>query len=258
MALAGGQSLGPLLNLRLARPGVLVDLNRIDGLAEVEEADAALAIGALVRHRRVERDPRVASACPLLAEAAAQIGHVAIRNRGTLGGSLAHADPAAELPAAVAALDGEVELRSARGSRRLRAGDFFRAPFETAVEEGELVVAVHVPRLPARTGQVWLELNERHGHFALVGVAASLTLAQDGSCSEARLAYAGVGPVPWVATEAAALLAGAGPDAFRAAAAAAADGCEPPSDAHGSSSYRRRLVRVLTERALIEAAARAT
>lgn len=235
-----------------------MDLNRIGGLAEVEEADAGLAIGALVRHRRVERDPLVGRACPLLAEAAAQIGHVAIRNRGTLGGSLAHADPAAELPAAVALLDGDVELRSGRGSRRVRASDFFRAPFETAVEEEELVVGVHVPSAPARTGQIWLELNERHGHFALVGVAVSLTLAEDGTCSEARLAYAGVGPVPWVATEAAALLAGGGPEGFEEAAAAAAEGCDPPSDAHGSSSYRRRLVRVLTERALTEAAARAT
>ena len=216
-----------------------------------------LAIGALVRHRHVERAPAVARACPLLAEAAAQIGHVAVRNRGTFGGSLAHADPAAELPAAVAALDGELELRSARGSRRLGAEEFFRGPFETAVEEGELVVAVHVPRIPDRTGQVWLELNEKHGHFALVGVAVSVTLAEDGTCREARLAYAGVGPVPWVATEPAALLPGKGPEAFKDAAAAAAEGCEPPSDAHGSSSYRRRLVRVLTERALAEAAVRA-
>jgi aerobic carbon-monoxide dehydrogenase medium subunit len=255
--LAGGQSLGPLLNLRLVEPAVLVDVNGIGGLAELEETDARLAIGALVRHRRLERDPLVARACPLLAEAAAQVGHVAIRNRGTFGGSLAHADPAAELPAAVATLDGEVELRSVRGSRRLRTGDFFRAPFETAVEEGELVVGVRVPRVPDRTGQVWLELNERHGHFALVGVAVSLTLAEDGTCSEARLAYAGVGPVPWVAAEAATLLPGAGPEAFKDAAVAAAEGCSPPSDAHGSSSYRRRLVRVLTQRALTEAAARA-
>lgn len=233
-----------------------MDLNRIGGLDEVGETEAGLAIGALVRHRRVERDPLVARACPLLAEAAAQIGHVAVRNRGTFGGSLAHADPAAELPAAMAALDGEVELRSGRGSRRLRVEEFFRGPFETAVEEGELVVAVHLPRAPDRTGQVWLEVNEKHGHFALVGVAVSLTLAEDGTCSEARLAYAGVGPVPWIAAEAVSLLAGKGHGAFQQAAVAAAGGCEPPSDAHGSSSYRRRLVRVLTERALTEAAGR--
>ena len=223
----------------------------------MEEADAVLSLGALVRHRRVERDPVVARVCPLLAEAAAQIGHVPIRNRGTFGGSLAHADPAAELPAAVAALDGEIELRSARGSRRLRPQEFFRGPFETAVEAGELVVGVHVPSVPARTGQVWLELNEKHGHFALVGVAVSLTLAEDGTCNEARLAYAGVGSVPWVANEAAVLLAGKGHEAFKDVAVAAAEGCEPPSDAHGSSTYRRRLVQVLTERALTEAAARA-
>lgn len=239
------------------KPAVLVDLNRIGGLGDVEKTDAGLAIGALVRHRRLERDPLIVQASPLLAEAAAQVGHVAVRNRGTLGGSLAHADPVAELPAAVAALDGEVELRSGRGSRRVRAGDFFRGPFETAVEEGELVVGVHVPGVPAQTGQVWLELNERQGHFALVGVAVSLALDEDGTCKEARLAYAGAGPVPWVAAEAAALLTGAGPEAFKDAAAAAAKGCEPPSDAHGSSSYRRRLVQVLTERALTEAAARA-
>jgi carbon-monoxide dehydrogenase medium subunit len=236
---------------------VLVDINRIGGLAEVEEADTRLKFGALVRHRRVELDPLVAQACPLLAEAAAQIGHVAVRNRGTFAGSLAYADPAAELPAAVAALDGELELRSGRGARRVRARDFFCAPFETALEEGELIIGVHVPRLQARTGQVWLELNERHGHSALVGVAVSLTLAEDDTCSEARLVYAGVGPVPWFAAEAGAILIGEGPEAFEDAAATAADGCEPPSDAHGSSSYRRRLVRVLTERALTEAAARA-
>ena len=210
----GARAWGRFSTSGLPRPAVLVDLNRIGGLDRAgggrrgaRDRSARLATAASSATRS-SREPALCSPRRLR-----RIGHVAIRNRGTFGGSLAHADPAAELPAAVAALDGELELRSgSRFAPRPRRRTSFVMPFETAVEEGELVVGVHVPPLPARTGQVWLELNERHGDFALVGVAVSVTLRRGRRHrSEARLAYAGVGPGPWSPREAARCCPGSGP-----------------------------------------------
>lgn len=258
--LAGGQSLGPLLNLRLASPAVVVDVNRVAGLDGVEVEDGHLRLGAIVRQRVLERDARVLGACPLLAEAAPLIGHVAIRNRGTVGGSLAHADPAAELPAVAFALQVEIELASSRGRRTVRPQELFVMPLVTSIAPDELLVAVRFPVAPARTAQAWVEVAERHGDFAIAGVAAAVTLGDDGVVSEARLAYAGVGPVPYDGSAAASRMVGEMPSAalYREVGELVASDCDPQTDLHGSSEYRRRLVRVLTERALTVAASRAS
>jgi CO/xanthine dehydrogenase FAD-binding subunit len=257
--LAGGQSLGPLLNLRLASPAVLVDVNRVAGLDRIEEEDDELLLGALVRQRVLERDARVRHACPLLAEAAPLIGHVAIRNRGTVGGSIAHADPAAEIPAVVTALGAEVEVVGVRGRRVIAAPDLFVMPLTTAIAPDELLVELRVPAVPRRTGHAWLELAERHGDFALAGVGAVVSLSADGVITATGLGCAGVGPKPFAAREAANLLPGHAPSAELLAEAAerTASACDPTSDAHATAAYRRRLVRVLTERALVAAVAAA-
>jgi len=257
--LAGGQSLGPLLNLRLAQPAVLVDVNRVAGLDSVRAENGRLRLGTLVRQRRLEHDEQVREACPLLAEAVPHVGHVAIRNRGTAGGSLAHGDPAAELPAVAVALGAEVEIGSARGRRTIPAAELFVMPLVTSLGPDELLLAVDFPVALPRTGQAWLELAERHGDFAVAGVAASVTLGEDGAVSDVRLAFAGVGPVPVDGSQAAASLLGRRPsgELHRGVAAECAGACEPPSDLHGSAAYRRRLVRVLGERALTLAAERA-
>jgi carbon-monoxide dehydrogenase medium subunit len=265
--LAGGQSLVPLLNFRLARPAVLVDLNRIPGLDGVEPAaGGGLVIGAMVRHRRLERDPRVAAAAPLLAETAPFIAHPQIRNRGTVGGSLAHADPAAELPAAAVALDARLRLRSAAGERTVAARAFFVGLLATLLEPGELVVAVELPAAPPATGWAFTELARRHGDYAQAGVAVRVTLDPTGRCAEARLAFLSVGDGPIAADRAAAALAGAelgtGDDGRAAAAIAeaaeiAGGEIDPVGDIHASADYKRHLAKVLARRALATAAARA-
>jgi len=257
--LAGGQSLVPLLNFRLVRPGYLVDLNDVPGLAGIRVDDGQLAIGAMTRQREVEQSTVVSERCPLLAEAMPQIGHAQIRNRGTLGGSLAHADPAGELPAVVAALGGALVLRSARGRRVLEPAAFFVGYLTTAAAPDELLVEVRVPVTPARTGHAFLEVSRRHGDFALVGVAAAVTVDADGVCTAAAVALTGVGPAPVVAREAARALVGVrpAPAAFADAGRRAAAGVEPDSDLHASSEYRRHLAGVLTRRALERAAGRA-
>jgi CO/xanthine dehydrogenase FAD-binding subunit len=239
---------------------VLVDLNRLGELEGIEVTeDGALSIGALTRQRTLERDSRIARACPLVAEAMPYVGHVAIRNRGTLGGSLAHADPAAELPAVVTALGAEIHVRGPAGSRTVTAAELFVMPLVTSLEPDELVVSVSIPAPAPRTGHAWCELAERHGDFALAGAAAAVSLDEHGACREARLALAGVGPVPVDAREAAAALAGSEPagEALDEAAELAARSCDPASDGHASARYRRRLVRVLARRALGAATARA-
>jgi CO/xanthine dehydrogenase FAD-binding subunit len=257
--LAGGQSLVPLLNFRLVRPGYLVDLNEVPGLDALRVEDGRLVIGAMTRQRTVERSPLVREQCPLLADAMPQIGHVQIRNRGTIGGSLAHADPAGELPAVVAALDGELILRSRRGERRLRPEQFFVAYLTTAAEADELVVEARVPVAPARTGTAFLEVSRRHGDFALVGVAATLTLDDGGVCTACAVALTGVGPTPVVAREAARALVGVKPtpDAFADVGRRVTSALAPDSDLHASADYRKHLAGVLTRRALARAAERA-
>jgi CO/xanthine dehydrogenase FAD-binding subunit len=257
--LAGGQSLVPLLSFRLVRPAYLVDLNDVGGLAGIRLDDGHLAIGAMTRQRAVETSPLVRQRCPLLAEAMPQIGHVQIRNRGTIGGSLAHADPASELPAVVAALDGELVLQSARGQRVLKPEQFFVSYLTTAAAPDELLVEVRVPVAPPRTGSAFLEVSRRHGDFALVGVAATVTLDEAGVCTGAVIALTGVGPTPVLARDAARALVGErpAPTAFEAAGRSVAERVQPDSDLHASSDYRRQLASVLTRRALGLAAERA-
>jgi CO/xanthine dehydrogenase FAD-binding subunit len=257
--LAGGQSLVPLLNFRLVRPQHLVDLNAVANLAGIREDDGHLVIGAMTRQRAVETSALVRQRCPLLAEAMPQIGHVQIRNRGTIGGSLAHADPAAELPAVVAALDGELVVRSARGRRVLKAEQFFLGYLSTAAEPSELLVEVRLPAVPARTGTAFLEVSRRHGDFALVGVAAIVTLDEAGVCTGSAIALTGVGSTPVVAREAAGALVGVKPSAsaFADAGRRVTAVLRPDGDMHASREYRQHVGGVLTARALARAAERA-
>jgi CO/xanthine dehydrogenase FAD-binding subunit len=256
--LAGGQSLVPLLNFRLVRPAYLVDLNEIGELAGIRAEDGRLVLGAMTRQRAVETSALVRERCPLLADAMPQIGHVQIRNRGTVGGSLAHADPAGELPAVVAALGAELVLRSRRGERRLPPEQFFVGYLTTAAEPDELLVQTRVPAAAPRTGAAFLEVSRRHGDFALVGVAATLTLDEGGVCTACALALTGVGPTPVVPRDAARALVGAkpAPDAFEEVGRRVAAGLTPDSDLHASSEYRKHLAGVLTRRALARAAER--
>ena len=259
--LAGGQSLIPAMNFRLARPAVLVDLNRIAALASVREETDALRIGAMTRQRTVERDPLVRRRAPLLAEALPHVAHAQIRNRGTLGGSVAHADPAGEIPAVLLALEARFDLRGPGGTRTVPAERFFTGLFETALAPAELLIEIAIPAMRARTGWAFLEVARRHGDYALAGVAATLTLDDAGRCREARIALLGVGEGPVLARRAAKSLAGEAPTdklLREAAAAAAAKDIDPPGDIHASAAYRRQLVAVLTRRALERAVARAS
>ena len=258
--LAGGQSLVPLLNFRLVRPQHLIDLNGLAGLAGIRQDDGHLVIGAMTRQRAVETSALVAERCPLLAEAMPQIGHVQIRNRGTVGGSLAHADPAAELPAVVAALEGELVVQSARGRRVLKPEQFFLGYLATAVEPAELLVEVRLPVVPPRTGTAFLEVSRRHGDFALVGVAVTVTLDEAGVCTGSVIALTGVGPTPVVAREAARALVGVKPTpaALEDVGRRVSAGLRPDGDLHASSEYRRHVGGVLARRALARAAERAT
>lgn len=254
--LAGGQSLVPLLSLRLARPAHLVDINRLPGLDMIENGQG-LRLGATVRHRGIERSDVVRAANPLLAHAVRFIGHGAIRNRGTIGGSIAHADPAAELPAVLLALDGDVEACSARGTRTIAASALFEGFLTTSLAPDELLTAVRVPAAPA--GWSFQEFSRRSGDFAIVGVAATVRLDGAGAISEARLAFSGVDQVPVRAVAAESMLAGQAPstELWQTAANTAASSLEPGSDIHGSSTYRKHLAAVLAERALAEAHDRA-
>jgi len=253
--LAGGQSLVPLLNFRLVRPAYLVDLNDIPGLAYIRQENGHVAIGALTRQRALETSALIRERVPLLADAMPQIGHAQIRNRGTIGGSLAHADPAAELPAVVAALDGELVVRNASGGRVLRPDEFFVAYLTTALDPTELLVEVRLPLVPPRTGTAFLEVSRRHGDFALVGVAASVTLDDAGVCTRCAIALIGVGPAPVVARAAAQRLVGSKPtmEVLQDVGQLAAADLSPDGDLHASSQYRRHVAGVLTRRALARA-----
>jgi len=258
--LAGGQSLVPLLNMRLARPAVIVDLNRVEGLDYVRQEDGWLAIGAMTRQRAIERSELIMQRQPLLHAATRFIAHPQIRNRGTVGGSLAHADPAAEYPAVALALGAELRVAGPGGERMIPARDFFVTYLTTALEAADVLTEVRVPVLPERTGWSFLEVSRRHGDFALAGVAATLTLGGGGKCSDARIVLFGVAPTPVRAQAAEELLAGEEPSENlfeRAGREAAAAIDEPLSDIQASAEYRQHLARLLTRRALAEAAARA-
>jgi aerobic carbon-monoxide dehydrogenase medium subunit len=252
--IAGGQSLLPLLRLRLANPEVLVDVGGLDGLHGVRDEGDSLLIGAGTTHHQLVHDPVIAEHCGLLAEAAATVADPAVRHRGTIGGSLAHGDPAGDLPAVALALDATLIARGAQGDREIPAGDFFVDYLTTALEPAEVLTGIRVPKLPGwgyhyekfhRTAQAW----------AIVGVAA-LTRRSNGQVAQARIGLTNMGPVPVRATAAEAAAAGAeaSRDALREAASHAAEGTEPPSDLHGAPDYRRHLARVLTGRALAAAA----
>jgi aerobic carbon-monoxide dehydrogenase medium subunit len=257
--LAGGQSLMPLLNFRLSRPAALVDLNRVASLAYIREENGHVAFGAMTRQRTIEFSPVVEARLPLLGEATRWVGHLPIRSRGTIGGSIAHADPSAEYPAVLAALDGEVRVRGPRGERTLGAADLFQTYLTTSLEPDEILTEVRFPVMPAGAGYAFEEFARRHGDFAIVGVAAMLVM--DGArCRDARLATAGAGPVPIRLRAAEEILVsdGVGERAIEAAAARAAELVNPDSDLHASAAYRRNLARVLTGRALARALAAAT
>jgi carbon-monoxide dehydrogenase medium subunit len=260
--LAGGQSLVPLLSLRLAHPLHLVDINRLNGqLTQIADQDGGLTIGALVRQRSAERSPTVEQRCPLLAEALPLIGHSQIRNRGTICGSLAHADPASELPAVAIALGAELVARSqARGERTIPAGSFFSGLFTTALEPDELLTYVRLPAWPPGAGWSFQEVARRHGDFALAGVAAVVQVDTTGqTCTDVRLAAIGVGPTPVRGEAAEAALRGEAlsPDAVTSAAQALSREIDPASDIQATAAYRRHVTAVLARRTLEEAAMRA-
>jgi carbon-monoxide dehydrogenase medium subunit len=250
--LAGGQSLMPLLNLRLAQPELVIDLRRVPGLDGIRElGDGGLALGAMVRQRDLERSPLIAARCRLLAAALAHVAHPTIRNRGTVGGSLAHAFPSAELPAVALALDAELVARSGRGDRVIAARDFFLGTMVSALEPDELLVEVRFPR-EVVGGVAFLEISRRHGDFALVGVGAVVRTGADGIVEEARLVFTGVGSGP-IRPAAEARLRGARREAFAEIASAAADELDPVADLHAGAEYRRTVARTLARRALEQA-----
>ncbi|RFS85342.1 xanthine dehydrogenase family protein subunit M [Actinomadura spongiicola] len=252
--LAGGQSLIPLLNMRLAAPPELVDINRVAELDTLHVGDGGVRVGALARHTRVERSAAAAAVQPLLRRALRHVAHPVIRNRGTVVGSLAHADPAAELPAVLAVLDGTVDAASTRGRRTIPAADFFVGPLEPALEPGELAVSAYFPAAPPRTGTAFMETARRHGDYAIAGVAAVVTLDDDLRVSAARAGYLGISATPLVLD----LTGAAGPHGdWTAAAAHVRDTVDPVADIHAGAAYRRHLTGVLTERALKRAAAEA-
>ncbi|PYO38450.1 MAG: molybdopterin dehydrogenase [Candidatus Rokuibacteriota bacterium] len=255
--LAGGQSLMPLLNFRLSRPAALVDLNAIPSLAYIREEDGEVRFGAMTRQRTIEFSPLVRQRLPLLTEATALVGHLPIRTRGTIGGSLAHADPSAEYPAVLAALGGTVVVRSPRGERALRPSELFQSYLTTSLGPDEILVEVRLPAMAAGAGFAFEEFSRRHGDFAIVGIAAMLVGDGQG-CAAARLATAGAGPVPMRLRSAEEILErdGLSEAAVEAAARRAAELVEPDSDIHASAAYRRNLTRVLTGRALRRAKAR--
>jgi CO/xanthine dehydrogenase FAD-binding subunit len=256
--LAGGQSLTPMLNFRLVHPSLLVDINRIQGLDGIQASKGGLKIGALTRHRTIEVSPVIRERQPLLAAAAAQVGHLAIRNRGTFGGSIAHNDPAAEFPMVALLLDAKIKTKGAAGERSIEAKDFLVSYLTTSLKEGEIVIEVEIPDLPANTGWGFEELSRRPGDFAMAAVCAAVTL-KDGKCAGARISMAGVGPKALRAPTAEKALAGQkiGDDLLKKAATAARGDADPTNDVHASADFRRHLVEVLTERALRAACERA-
>ncbi len=253
--LAGGQSLVPLMNLRLARPGHIIDINRIPGLDGMEHHGDELIIGARVRHADVEDSDAVRQVLPLLPHVAGQIGYRQIRYRGTVGGSVCHADPAAEWPMIMLLLDAELDVVGPKGSRRIGAAEFFVDIFTTALAPNEMLTNLRVRTLGGRWGWGFAEFARKVGDFAVVA-AATVVEARDGAIERARIALSGAGPVPLRAYQAEGLLSGAALDDTEArtrAADAAGEGCEPTEDVHGMAGFRKRLLKVHTERALKQA-----
>ena len=249
--LAGGQSLMPLLNFRLSRPAALVDLNRIASLAYIREENGQVRLGAMTRQRTIEFSPVVARRLPLLSEATKWVGHLPIRTRGTIGGSIAHADPSAEYPAVLTALEGEVVASGPKGERVVKAKDLFLTYLTTSLESDEVLSEIRLPVMPMGAGFALEEFARRHGDFAIVAIAA-MVVPDATRCKQARLATAGAGPVPVRLRAAEEILErdGVTDAAIDAAARRAAELVSPDSDIHASADYRRHLTMVLTRRAL--------
>jgi aerobic carbon-monoxide dehydrogenase medium subunit len=248
--LAGGHSLIPAMKLRAARPAFLVDIGRLSELAYVRDAGEHLAIGALTRHAAVAADPLLQEHCPIVPHTAALIGDPQVRHRGTIGGSLAHGDPASDLPAVMLALGAAFVVKGGGGERTVEASDFFRSVFETAIEPGEMLTEIRVPKLGAFTGWAYLKHNRRAQDWATVGVAV-VTKRDNGSVGDARIALTNMGATPLRATAAEQALTS--PDAAGAAAEKIAEGASPPSDTAASSEFRAHLARVIARRAIEEA-----
>ena len=251
--LAGGQSLIPMLNFRIAQPRVLIDLSALTRLSYVAHDNSAiLRIGALTRYRTLERDPLIAEALPLVREALPHIAHPQIRNRGTLGGNLAHADPASELPAIVLALEGRLRAQSVAGERWIDARNFFVAPLTTALQVDEMLIEVQLPARPARSGFCFMEIARRRGDFALMGVAIAMTLGVFGRCSHARVVLCGAGDTPVDVSEAAGGLIGQNLDnaAISHVATLVQKAIDPPGNIHANKGFQRHLAGVLVERGL--------
>lgn len=256
--LAGGQSLVPMMNMRLATPTALVDISRLAELSDIEVAGDTITVGAAVTAERLRTHGAATAACPLLRQALDLVAHGVIRNRGTVVGSLVHADPAAELPAVFALLGGRIELRSSTGVRALTGSELFVGALQSAIEEGELATSVSFPILPEHTGSAFHELARRHGDYALAGVAATVSLDADTNVADARAVVIGVADRP-VVIELGETLRGQPHDALELSAAIdhLREGIDPSGDIHASGSYRRHLAGVLVGRALNDAAARA-
>jgi CO/xanthine dehydrogenase FAD-binding subunit len=250
--LAGGQSLIPTMNFRLARPAVLIDINGLENLAGIDPSAAAIRVGPLTRYRALQRDAAFARLCPLIAEALPHIAHPQIRNRGTIGGNLSHADPASELPAIALALGARFLVQSATHERWIGAPDFFVSALTTDMAPDEMLVEIELPLPKPRTGCCFMEIARRRGDFAIAGVAVTVTLGEQDECTDVRLAFCGVGETPVDASSAADALIGRTPaeEAFREVAAIVQTLIEPGGSVHATADYQRHIAGVLTERAL--------
>jgi carbon-monoxide dehydrogenase medium subunit len=257
--LAGGHSLLPTMKLRMAQPGHLIDLGRIDGLSYIREEPGYIAIGALTAYSKIERSSVLRRHFALLPEGTALIGDQQVRNRGTIGGSVAHSDPAADMPGLVLALKATVVVRGPKGQREITADNFFLDLFATALEPNEVITEIRVPLLPARSGSAYEKLANRASHYAVAGSAAVVTLAADGTVAAASVVITGASVKPTRVGAVEAALVGHMPDAATIAAAAshAADGLELVEDIHGSKAYRAQMTAVMTKRALTRAIERA-
>jgi len=257
--LAGGQSLIPTMNFRLARPTILIDINEIDGLAGIRASSGATRIGALTRYRALQRDAAFAMAFPLIGEALPHIAHPQIRNRGTIGGNLSHADPASELPAIAVALGARFRVQAAKQERWVEAPDFFVGALTTGLKPDEMLVEIELPLAKPRTGSCFKEIARRHGDFAIAGTAVMVTLDERDECIEVRLAFCGVGETPVDASSAADALVGNKPTetAIIDVAKSVQAMIDPGGSVHATADYQRHIAGVLTERALRTACQRA-
>ncbi|MGI9380211.1 MAG: FAD binding domain-containing protein [Methyloligellaceae bacterium] len=253
--LAGGQSLIPIMNFRLARPGFLIDINRLNELSSISQNEDGVSIGALTRHGELERSAIVSSTHAIACEAIKEVAHPQIRNRGTLCGNIAHADPASEMPAVMLALQARFKAKSATGERWIEARDFFQGVFETTLADNEMLKEIELPKLETDAGSCFIELARRQGDYAIAGVAAIVTLDEKDHCRSVRLAYCGCGETPLVAELTQQNLIGEPIDekTARAAGESAAKELDPTNDVHADADYKRHIAAVLTKRALLKA-----